>query len=182
MRLRELINGIPNLKVKGDLDLEIKNIENNSKKVTEDTLFIAIRGFDFDGHKFLDEAIKNGATAVMIDINANLKELKIPDYITVIVSEDTRIGLSVVSCNFYGNPSRKFKLIGVTGTKGKTTTTYMIKSILEKAGYKVGLIGTIENYSGEKSLGRSNRTTPESIELQRMFYKMVQEKVDIVVM
>lgn len=182
MRLKNLLEGIPNYRVKGNQDLEIKNVESNSKKVTSDTLFVAIRGFDFDGHKFVEEAISNGATAVMLDMNADLKGLKIPENVTIIIAEDTRIGLAVSACNFYDNPSRKFKLIGVTGTKGKTTTTYMLKSILEKAGHKVGLIGTIENYSGDESLGKSNRTTPESLELQRMFYQMAEEKVDIVVM
>ena len=182
MKLKEILEGIPNYKVKGNLELNIKNIENNSKKVTKDTLFVAIRGFDFDGHKFVEEAIEKGATAVMLDMNADLKGLTIPRNITIIIAEDTRIGLAVAACNFYDNPSRKFKLIGITGTKGKTTTTYMLKSILEKQGYKVGLIGTIENYSGDESLGKSTRTTPESLELQRLFYKMVEEKVDVVVM
>ena len=182
MKLKNLLNGIPNYKAKGNLDLDIQKIESNSKKVTKNTLFVAIRGFDFDGHKFVEEAILNGATAVMLDMNADLKGLKIPESVTIIITEDTRIGLAVVACNYYDNPSRKFKLIGVTGTKGKTTTTYMIKSILEKQGYKVGLIGTIENYSGDESLGKSVRTTPDSLELQELFYKMVEKKVDIVVM
>lgn len=182
MKLKELLKGIENYKVRGDIELEIRNIENNSKKVTKDSLFIAIKGFDFDGHEFVQEAIENGATAVMLDVSADLKKVKIPSGITVIITDDTRFALAMVSCNFYGNPSKKFKLIGITGTKGKTTTTYMIKSILEKAGYKVGLIGTIENYIGEDSLGDSNRTTPESLELQRLFYKMAEAKVDYVVM
>lgn len=182
MKLKELLEGFPNCRVKGNLELDIRNIENNSKKVTKDTLFVAIRGFDFDGHKYVEEAISNGAIAVMLDMNADLKGVKIPAGITIIIAEDTRIGLAVVSCNFYGNPSRRFKLIGVTGTKGKTTTTYMMKSILEKKGYKVGLIGTIENYLGDESLGKSNRTTPESLDLQKMFYYMAEKKVDVVIM
>ena len=182
MKLKELLEGFPNCRVKGNLELDIKNIENNSKKVKKDTLFVAIRGFDFDGHKFVEEAISNGAVAVMLDMNADLKGVKIPSGVTIIIAEDTRIGLAVVSCNFYGNPTRRFKLIGVTGTKGKTTTTYMMKSILEKKGYKVGLIGTIENYLGDESLGKSNRTTPESLELQKMFYYMAEKKVDVVIM
>ena len=182
MKLKELLEGFPNCRVKGNLELDIKNIENNSKKVKKDTLFVAIRGFDFDGHKFVEEAISNGAVAVMLDMNADLKGVKIPAGVTIIIAEDTRIGLAVVSCNFYGNPTRRFKLIGVTGTKGKTTTTYMMKSILEKKGYKVGLIGTIENYLGDESLGKSNRTTPESLELQKMFYYMAEKKVDVVIM
>lgn len=182
MELRRVLDGLKNIKVRGNLDLEISNIENNSKKVTPDSLFVAISGFDFDGHKFVGEAIENGATAVMLDMNADLKGIKIPAGVTVIIAEDTRYALAISACNFYGNPSRKFKLIGVTGTKGKTTTTYMIKAILEKQGYKVGLIGTIENFIGEDSLGKSNRTTPESLELQRMFYKMAVQKMDYVVM
>ncbi len=182
MELRRVLEGLKNIKVRGNLDLEISNIENNSKKVTPDSLFVAISGFDFDGHKFVGEAIENGATAVMLDMNADLKGIKIPAGVTVIIAEDTRYALAISACNFYGNPSRKFKLIGVTGTKGKTTTTYMIKAILEKQGYKVGLIGTIENFIGEDSLGKSNRTTPESLELQRMFYKMAVQKMDYVVM
>ena len=182
MKLNELLKGIENFKVKGDLELEIKNIESNSKKISEGSLFVAIKGFDFDGHEFVSEAIEKGAVAVLLDLTANLKNVTIPKGITVIIAEDTRLCLAKMACNFYGNPSTKFKLIGVTGTKGKTTTTYMIKSILEKAGHKVGLIGTIANYIGEDSLGDSSRTTPESLELQRLFYKMAAAKVDYVVM
>lgn len=182
MELKKVLEGIKNIKIRGNVDLDISNIENNSKKVTQNSLFVAIKGFDVDGHKFVEEAIKNGAIAVMLDMNADLKGIKIPKDITVIIAEDTRYALAIAACNFYDNPSRKFKLIGVTGTKGKTTTTFMIKAILEKQGYKVGLIGTIENYIGEDSLGKSIRTTPESLDLQRIFYKMANEKIDYVVM
>ena len=85
------------------------------------------------------------------------------------MAKDTREALAICSCNFYGNPSRKFKLIGVTGTKGKTTTTFMIKAILEAKGEKVGLVGTVANYIGSKNLGESSRTTPDSLELQKLF-------------
>lgn len=182
MELKTLLSGIENLKVKGDTSIDIKNIESNSKKITPDSLFIAIKGFDFDGHKFVEEAIANGATAVMLDMSADLKGIKIPATVTIIITDDTRKALAICSATFYGNPAKKLKLIGVTGTKGKTTTTYMIKSILEATGLKVGLIGTIENYSGEDSLGKSTRTTPESLELQRLFAQMVKEKVEYVVM
>ena len=149
MELKKLLTGIENLKSKGDLEIDIKKVECNSKKVKPNSLFIAIKGYDFDGHEYIDEAIENGATAVMLDMSADFKKIKIPKGITVIITDDTRKALARVSCNYFGNPSRYFKLIGVTGTKGKTTTTYMIKAILEKAGYKVGLIGTIANYIGE---------------------------------
>ncbi len=182
MKLKDLLIGVENFKIKGNSELEIENIESNSKKVKQNFLFVAIKGYDFDGHQFISEAIQNGATAVMLDINEDLKSIKLPKDITVILTDNTRKALAKLACNFYDNPSRKFKLIGVTGTKGKTTTTYMIKSILEKAGYKVGLIGTIANYIGDDKISDSNRTTPESLELQKMFYLMAKAKVDFVVM
>jgi UDP-N-acetylmuramoyl-L-alanyl-D-glutamate--2,6-diaminopimelate ligase len=182
MELNKLLTGIENFKVKGNIELNIEKVECNSKKVTPNSLFVAIKGYDFDGHEYIDEAIENGATAIMLDMSADLKKINLKKPVTVIIAEDTRKALATISCNFFGNPSNNFKLIGVTGTKGKTTTTYMIKSILEQAGYKVGLIGTIANFIGDECLGFSNRTTPESLELQELFYKMSRAKVDYVVM
>ena len=182
MKLSDLLNGVGNFKIKGDQELDITLVESNSKKVKPGSLFVAIKGFDFDGHEFVAEAVENGAVAVMLDVSADLKSIKLPKGITVILSDDTRVALPKLACNFFGAPSRHFKLIGVTGTKGKTTTTYMIKSILEKAGYKVGLIGTIANYIGDEIISESNRTTPESLELQGLFYQMARAKVDFVVM
>lgn len=182
MELKEILSGIEGLKAKGDLNLAIENIESDSRKVKENTLFIAIRGFENDGHNFIEKAIANGASAIMVQQDFQLKSIPFPNNVTIIVAPDTRYALAICACNFYGNPSKKFKLIGVTGTKGKTTTTFMIKQVLEKQGYKVGLIGTIANYIGEKCLGESERTTPDSLTLQRMFYQMANEKVDCVVM
>ena len=183
MELIKLMNGIQNYKSKGEMTLDVKGIACDSRKVKPGFVFVAIRGFEADGHDFVGDAIANGAIALVLDMGADLKKVKITNKdITVIIAEDTRKALALMSCNFYGNPSSKFKLIGVTGTKGKTTTTYMIKSILEKEGHKVGLIGTIANYIGEDCLGESSRTTPESLELQQLFYKMAKEKVEYVVM
>ena len=182
MELKELLVGLENLKVKGDLAINIEGIENNSKNVKKGYLFVAIQGFSTDGHQYVENAIENGATAIMVQEGSNLKGMKIPDDITVVMAKDTREGLAIVSDNFYNHPSRKFKLIGVTGTKGKTTTTFMIKEILEKAGYKVGLIGTIATYINGKMITESSRTTPESIELQRTFAQMVEQGVEYVVM
>ncbi len=182
MRLSEILNGIQDLKAKGNIDIDIKNISCNSKKVTQDTLFVAIKGYDVDGHDYINDAIANGATAIMLEDINKIRNIILPDNVTFIVTKDSRYSLAISACNFYGNPSRKFKLIGVTGTKGKTTTTYMIKTLLEAQGKKVGLIGTIENYIGEDSLGESERTTPESLDLQRMFAQMVEQKVEYVVM
>lgn len=182
MKLNELLKGVEDYKVRGNEELEISNVESNSKNITPGSLFVAIKGFDVDGHKFVESAIENGAVAVVLDVSADLNSIKIPKDITVVLTVDTRLALAKIACNFYKNPSRKFNLIGITGTKGKTTTSYMIKSILEKAGYKVGLIGTIANYIGDKMICESSRTTPESLELQRFFDQMVKEKVDYVVM
>ena len=118
----------------------------------------------------------------MIEEGCNIKGIKIPEEITIIMAPNTREGLAISASNFYGNPSAKLKLIGVTGTKGKTTTTYMIKEILEKAGKKVGLIGTIATYINGKKIKDSDRTTPESLELQQLFSQMVEAGVEVVVM
>ena len=182
MELKKLLIGLEGIKAKGNVNIDIKGIEKNSKEVKEGYMFVAIKGFSTDGHQFVENAIENGAKCVMLQEGCDLKTIKIPADITVLMSKDTRQALAICSCNFYGNPSRKFKLIGVTGTKGKTTTTFMIKEILEKAGHKVGLIGTIATYINGKMISESSRTTPESIELQRIFAQMVEAGVEYVVM
>lgn len=182
MELKRILVGLENLKVKGNLDTEIKGIAKSSNEVKEGYLFVAIKGFTVDGHKFIEDAIKNGATAVMVEEGCDLKSIKFKEDTIIIMAKSTREGLAIVSSNFYNNPSTKFKLIGVTGTKGKTTTTYMIKEILEKAGQKVGLIGTIATYINGKKIKDSERTTPESLELQQLFAQMVEEGVETVVM
>ena len=182
MILKELLIGLNGLKARGSLDIDIKNVECNSKNIKEGDLFVAIKGFEEDGHDFINDAIKNGAVAIIIEEGCDLKSLKVNKDTVVIMAKDTREALAIVSCNFYKNPSKKFKLIGITGTKGKTTTSYMIKEILEKAGRKVGLIGTLETLINGKKLKTNERTTPESLELQRLFSKMVEEKVEIVIM
>ena len=183
MNIKNLLVGLENIKVRGDLEKEIREIQNDSRKVQQGDLFVAIKGFVSDGHQYIEDVIKKGAVAVMVQEGCiDLKEVKIPEEITIIMVPDTRRGLAITSTNYFGNPSSRFKLIGVTGTKGKTTTTFMIKEILEKAGKKVGLIGTIATYINGRRLGDSDRTTPESIEIQRMFSKMVEEGVEYVVM
>ena len=182
MELKRMLVGLEGLKVKGDLSVDIKGVERDSKEIKEGYLFVAIKGFSVDGHQFVKDAIANGAVAVMIEERCDFKALEIPDNITIVMAKNTREGLAIVSSNFYDNPSEKFKLIGITGTKGKTTTTFMIKEILQKAGKKVGLIGTIATYIGDKKIQDSERTTPESLELQKLFKMMADEGVDAVVM
>lgn len=182
MNLKNILVGLEKIKAKGDLDIEISGIENNSKNVKEGYLFVAIQGFSTDGHQYVESAIENGAIAVMLQEGCDLKNMNIPSNVTILMVPNTREALAIMADNFYDHPSRKFKLIGITGTKGKTTTTFMIKEILEKEGKKVGLIGTIAIYINGKKIKDSDRTTPESLELQRIFAQMVEAGVEVVVM
>ena len=180
MKLSEVLKGIEEIEVRGDLEIDIPSIAYDSRKVENGGMFVAIVGFKTDGHNYIESAIQSGAKVIAMQEGAYDAGM-IPDGITVVFSKDTRKFLPMVACNFYGNPTRELKVVGVTGTKGKTTTTYMIKSILEHAGKKVGLIGTIANYVGDKCY-ESERTSPESLDLQRMFREMVNNKCDVAVM
>lgn len=182
MKLKAVLNGIEGLKAKGDLEIDVKSIAHDSRKVEKDGMFIAIKGYETDGHKYIKNAIEKGAKVIVVEAGAPIKKTDIVGDVTIVMAPNTRSALAKIACNFYNNPSAKFNLIGITGTKGKTTTTFMIKSILEKHGQKVGLIGTVANYIGDRNLGESQRTTPEAIELQELFNEMVKEKIDTVVM
>ncbi|MGV3025521.1 UDP-N-acetylmuramoyl-L-alanyl-D-glutamate--2,6-diaminopimelate ligase [Clostridium thermobutyricum] len=176
MELKKLLEGLHYEIIKGKNDGEVKNVNYDSRKVLQGDLFVCIKGFTSDGHKFASKAIENGAKYIVCEeiVDCN-------DDITLIKVEDSRKALAVIGSNFYENPKDKLKIIGVTGTNGKTTTAFMIKSILENAGKKVGLIGTIANYIGDKKLD-TERTTPESLELHELFSKMVKENVEFCVM
>lgn len=180
MKLSEILNGIEEIEVRGDLELEVPGIAYDSRKVENGGMFVAIVGFKTDGHNYIESAIQSGARVIVMQEGAYDAGM-IPDGITIVFSKDTRRLLPKIACNFYKNPTRELKVVGVTGTKGKTTTTYMIKSILEHAGKKVGLIGTIANYVGDKCY-ESERTSPESLDLQRMFREMVDNKCNVAVM
>ena len=182
MNLKQILVGLDNIKAKGEIDREVTAIENDSRNIVEGSMFFAIKGFSTDGVQFIPSAIEKGAKVILVDETTDLKSLNIPSDVTLIVVPDARYAMAICACNFYDNPSRKFKLIGVTGTKGKTTTTFMIKEILQKQGIKTGLIGTIATYIGENKLKDNSRTTPESIELQRNFAKMAEEGCKAVVM
>lgn len=176
MKLKDLVKGLNVIDVEGDLDVEIRDIAYDSRKSKAGSLFVCIEGFKVDGHKFIPQAFENGTRAFLVQ-----KDVDVPDGVSVIKVEDTRYGLASVADIFFDHPSSRFNLVGVTGTKGKTTTTYMIKSILEAYGQKVGLIGTISNRIGDEVLP-TDRTTPESYDLQELFSEMVQKKVKSVVM
>ncbi len=158
---------------------EIEKIEYDSRKVKEGDLFVCIEGYATDGHKYAKKAYDNGAKVIVCE--KDLEDLSCYKDCTIIKVPDSRKALAIMASNYYGTPSKHIKIIGITGTNGKTTSTFMMKAILEKAGYKVGLLGTIANYIGNKKI-ESNRTTPESLELQKLFKDMVDEKVDYCVM
>lgn len=175
MLLAELISDLNVLDIRGDSNIEIAGIAYDSRKAKKDYVFVCIDGMTTDGHDYVSQALDNGAAAFITQ-----RDLQLPLEYPVIKTDDTRIALAYVSDKFYGHPSGKFKLIGITGTKGKTTTTFMIKSILEASGRKVGLIGTLGTRIGDRTL-YSERTTPESLDLQELFAQMVEEGVDDVV-
>lgn len=182
MVLKQILMGLEGLRVKGDMNIEISNISSDSNQIEKDGLFIAIKGYETDGHQYLEQAIEHGAVAVMVEEGIDLEIIKNLKDVTIIMAPNTRLAQSICGCNFYENPSKKLKLIGVTGTKGKTTTTFMIKSILEKAGKKVGLLGTIATYIGDTKIEDSTRTTPEGLKLQYLLSEMVKQEVEVAVM
>ena len=166
--------------VSGSEDIEIENVVYDSRKVTEGSLFICIEGGTADGHTFIPDVVKKGAKALIVtkDVSGLLPA---DADVTVIRVKDSRYALAFVSAAYFGHPAEKLKVIGITGTKGKTTTTYLVKSILEHAGHKVGLVGTIEAVIGQEHIP-ANNTTPESYVLQEYFAKMVEAGCDTVVM
>lgn len=164
MKLRDILNGIEVLSADVDLDVEVCGVECDSRKVGKDTVFVAIRGYETDGNKYIKSAVEAGACAVITDKKTISGRGKI-------VVADARRALAMAAKNFYGNPTRDMKIIGVTGTNGKTTVTYLIKRGLEQVGAVCGLIGTNQNMIGDRVL-ETERTTPESNELWKLFAEM----------
>lgn len=181
MLLNKLISKVEVINTVGDLNLDITNIHSDSRKIKEGGLFIAINGFSKDGIQFIPDAIKNGAKALIVEPDVDLSSLDIPKEIPAISVKNTRRTLAQTACEFYDNPSKKLKLIGITGTKGKTTTTFMVKSILEAHGLNVGLIGSIAVYINNEKIEDTDRTTPESIEIQKHLANMVEKNVDVAI-
>ncbi len=165
MKLKELLNGIPILECTADLEREIPEVYYDSRKVTPGSLFIAVAGFATDGNRFVPMAMEKGAAAI---VTAKKPEGEIP-YVLV---ESDRLALAMIGANYYGHPAESMTMIGLTGTNGKTSSTLLIKQVLEKVlGAKVGLIGTMENQIGDEIIP-TDRTTPESFELQALFARM----------
>ena len=176
MKLTKLLERLKYEVLQGKDDIEITELVNDSRKVTDGSVFVCISGAVVDGHDFVSDVVEKGAIAVIVE-----KEVEAPEHVTVIKVEDTRYALALTSAAYFGYPADELKVIGITGTKGKTTTTYMVKSILEGVGHKVGLIGTIEAIIGDEVIPAKN-TTPESFTIHEYFRKMVDAGCDSVVM
>ena len=177
MKLRELIENINYRKMTGNPDIEVKGITSDSNKAGDGFLFCAVRGENTDGHKYIDSAVSKGANSILLE--------KMPDKIAGDVSylevEDTMQITPIVAANFYNNPTENMKLIGITGTNGKTTTSYILDSIWRANSKNSGIIGTIKiSYNGIKR--SSSMTTPDSIELTKILGDMCKNNVDTVSM
>ncbi len=183
MKLENLIQGLSVIQLAGEVERkDIGKICYDSRKVVKNSLFVAIKGFEYDGHDFIMEAIAKGATTIVLEDDSKISnDYLIHQNVTKILVKDSRKALAQLSKNFFNNPSEKIKVIGVTGTNGKTSITYILKSILENAGMKTGLIGTIANYIGNEILP-SEKTTPESLELNQLLDRMVNENCEYCVM
>lgn len=175
---KDLLKGLRYDCIRGVDTTEVTEVVTDSRKVTPGCLFICITGYQTDGHEFAAEVVNKGAAVLVVEKEVALLA---DSEVTVIRVEDTRYAMAYLSAAYFGHPADRLKVIGITGTKGKTTTTYLIRSILEQAGYKVGLIGTIETIIGDKHIP-ANNTTPESFLLQKYFHEMEEEGCEIVVM
>jgi UDP-N-acetylmuramoyl-L-alanyl-D-glutamate--2,6-diaminopimelate ligase len=179
-KLRELIAATPVLTLEGlepAADVTVNQIAYDSRRVEPGGLFVAIRGFRQDGHLYLPEALARGARAVVVD----RPEVSVPPDIVKVVVPDSRQALPDLAAAFFGYPSRRLRVVGVTGTNGKTTTTFMSEAIFRAAGHKTGLIGTVENHVGDEVLP-VERTTPESLDVEELFYRMTKVGVTHAVM
>lgn len=178
MKLTDLLIKLDYECVQGSPDRDVEQVIYDSRKITEGCLFICIEGANFDGHEFAADAVEKGAKVLVV--SKPVEGVGGKD-VTVIKVENTRYAMAFIAAAYFGNPAEKLHVIGITGTKGKTTTTYLVKSILENAGHKVGLVGTIETIIGDTHIHATN-TTPESYVLQETFAEMVEAGLDTVVM
>lgn len=179
MKLETLLEGLEYTIVQGDPDTEVADVVHDSRKVTPGCLFICIKGMNYDSHDHADEIAGAGAGVLITEREVALSENgKAPVVVRV---ENTRYAMAFIAAAWFGHPAEKLTVIGITGTKGKTTTTYLVRSILENAGHKVGLIGTIEVIIGDTHIHAGN-TTPESYLVQEYFARMVEAGCDTVVM
>ena len=173
---RELLKDLEYEVVSGSVDVNVNELIYNTKMVSKECMFVCIRGAVFDSHDAAAEAAAGGAVVIVVE-----RPVEVPEGICVVRVKDTRYALALISAAYFGYPARKLKTIGITGTKGKTTTTFLIRSILEHAGIRTGLIGTIETIIGDRHIPASN-TTPESYTIQQYFAAMVEAGCQVAVM
>ena len=178
MKLEQLMEGVPFTLVQGSLDTEIADIIYDSRKAAPGLLFVCIVGTQRDSHTFAADCAAKGVSALVIQHDIDLSAMP---GVTVVKVESSRYAMALMSANLFGNPARQMTMIGVTGTKGKTTTTHMIKSVLEAAGRKVGMIGTNGIYYMGRHKDTAN-TTPESYELQKTFREFLDAGCDTALM
>lgn len=176
MRLAKLLEHVDYEVLQGSDETEVTDLVNDSRKVKSGSVFVCIRGAVADGHEYVSQVVEKGAVALIVE-----QEVEVSQDVTVIRVKDTRYALALASAVYFDYPAKEMKIIGITGTKGKTTTTYMIKSILEQVGYQVGLIGTIEIVIGNEHIPAKN-TTPESYDIHRYFRMMKDAGCQVVVM
>lgn len=169
MKTDKLMEGVLYEVLSGTTDKDIKSVVYDSRKVEKDSAFVCLTGFNVDGHEYIDSAIEKGAALIIVEKDVDVKDKDV----TVLKVINTRTALGKIASNYFDRPAEKLIVVGVTGTKGKTTTTHMCKSIMEASGVKVGMIGTIGAYIGSEFIETKN-TTPESFELQELFAKMVK--------
>jgi UDP-N-acetylmuramoyl-L-alanyl-D-glutamate--2,6-diaminopimelate ligase len=183
MKLKELIKNVAVEEIVGDVERDIANIAYDSRKVKKDSLFVAMRGAQFDGHRFIVDAIGSGASAVAVEDNGIVNdEYFLSHHTTKLLVPSTRRALALISANFFGCPSKILKVIGITGTNGKTTSTYLIEWVLRSAGEKVLLVGTIKYMLNGAAFEPATNTTPESFELNRMMAAAVSKNATWTVM
>ena len=178
MKLQALLAKLDYTVENGTLEKEVSAVVYDSRKVEKDCLFICIKGMNFDGHDYVTEVIDKGASVLVVE-----QDIVLPQTtdVTIIKVADTRYAMAFISAAWFGNPAEKLKVIGITGTKGKTTTAYMVYHILEKVGIKAGLVGTVEVKNGKETIPASH-TTPESFLLQKYFREMVDNGAEYCVM
>jgi len=180
MRFEVLLRGQEYKLLSGDLSIDILGIANDSRKVQEGYVFVAIKGFQQDGHRYIGQSILNGAKAILLEARDDY-DGDIPEGVTLVQVENPRKVMGAMAASFYDHPSKQFNLVGVTGTNGKTSTVFLINNVLEYYQHKTGLIGTISNKVDQKVV-EASRTTPESIEVQQLFSDMAKVKVNDVIM
>lgn len=185
--LSNLLEGIKYRLIEGEIDAEVTAVNFDSRNIQEGALFVCIHGFIVDGHSFITDALEKKASVIVIQDDQTLfseeklAEISKERHVTVISVPDTRIGLAKISAAFFRNPASQLNLVGITGTKGKTTTTFMLHDIFVCAGRKTGLIGTVSNIVANK-VRQASRTTPESYDLQELLSEMVEDGSDSCIM